>query len=273
MDLDTPGCLIFLLDQSGSMADPFGTDRRSKAAVATRATNAALEGLIDNCMKGDTVMSFFHIGVIGYGKYGAHDLLTSGSGPAGLLTSSEVERSTQLEEVETEEINGAGKLEKQIMEKWFSPKARGRTPMHVAFNLASARLQTWVASFPNSFPPILVNITDGEPDLPDVAESAARGLQQIKTNDGDTLLFNCLISGTGAAAIEYPASDLVLSDDKARWLFHISSEIPRRMVRTAQAAGLSTVVPGSRGFVCGATPSKLVKFLRIGSVLPWDVLV
>jgi uncharacterized protein YegL len=260
-----PSCLIVLLDQSGSMADQFGADKRSKAIAAALAVNRALEMLVDNCTKGEDVRDYFHVGVIGYGNNAAQDLLTGGSGPAGLLISSKLEERAATVEVETEEVDHAGNLKVDQLNKWFDPVANGGTPMDEAFNMASAKLQQWVASYPNSFPPMVLNITDGEPNQPDVAESAARALQQIKTSDGDTLLFNCHISSTGAAAVEYPTSEQGLPDDKAQWLFRISSEIPESLVSNAQAAGLTSVVPGSRGFVYNANAGKLVKFLRIGT--------
>ena len=67
--------------------------------------------------------------------------------------------------------------------------------------------------------------------------------------------------------MEYPTSDLGLPDDHSKWLFRISSDIPDVMVANAQASGLSAVTTGSRGFVYNATAGKLVKFLRIGTVV------
>lgn len=139
--------------------------------------------------------------------------------------------------------------------------------MDDALKIACDKLKEWVGKYPNSFPPIVLNITDGETNDPDKAESAAQALRQICTSDGDTLLFNCHISATGAAAIEYPASDMGLPDEHSKWLFRISSDIPDSLVSNAQAAGLSVVTAGSRGFVYNATAGKLVKFLRIGTVV------
>jgi uncharacterized protein YegL len=262
-----PGCLIVLLDQSGSMSEQFGIDKRTKAVAAARAVNTALESLVDQCTKGESVRDYFHVGVIGYGTNAAVELLAGGSGPAGLLTTSELETKAQVEEIETEEDDGTGKLKKERQNKWFDQVCAGGTPMDDALKIACDKLKEWVGKYPNSFPPIVLNITDGETNVPEAAESAAQALRQICTSDGDTLLFNCHISATGAAAIEYPASDMGLPDDYSKWLFRISSDIPDSMVSNAQAAGLSVVTAGSRGFVYNATAGKLVKFLRIGTVV------
>ena len=57
-----PGCLIVLLDQSGSMAEQFGADKRSKAVAAARAVNSALDVLIGMCVKGETTRDYYHVG-------------------------------------------------------------------------------------------------------------------------------------------------------------------------------------------------------------------
>ena len=261
-----PGCLLVLLDQSGSMAEEYGADKRTKAVAAARAVNTALEELVDQCTSGEAVRNYFHVGVIGYGGAGTQDLLTGGSAPAGLLTSSELETKAQVEEIEKEEDDGTGKLKVERRSKWFDPVANGGTPMDDAFKSACEKLQQWVAAFPNSFPPIILNITDGEPSRPEEAEKAALALRQVGTSDGQALLFNCHISASGMVPVKYPKSDAGLPDPHAKWLFQITDEIPDSMVKKAQDARLE-VVPGSRGFVYNAAAGQLVKFLRIGTVV------
>lgn len=64
-----PSCLMFLVDQSTSMIDPFGgqPDRRKSDGVAD-AINRLLANLIIKCTKAEGVRDYFHIGVIGYGS-------------------------------------------------------------------------------------------------------------------------------------------------------------------------------------------------------------
>jgi len=261
-----PGCLLMLLDQSASMGEEYGADKRTKAVAAARAVNTALEEIVDQCTSGESVRNYFHVGVIGYGGAAARELLTGGTAPAGLLTSGELEARAQIEEIEKEEDDGTGKLKVERRSKWFGPVAEGGTPMEDAFRMAAEKLKVWVAAFPNSFPPIILNISDGEPNRPPEAEAAARALRQIGTSDGAALLFNCHISASGSAPIKYPTSDLALPDAHAQWLFQISDEIPESMLKKARDARLE-VVQGSRGFVYNAAAGQLVKFLRIGTVV------
>ena len=64
-----PSCFIFLIDQSGSMGDPFGSgeSNRTKADSVGDAINRLLQNLVLKCAKEEGVRDFYHLGVIGYG--------------------------------------------------------------------------------------------------------------------------------------------------------------------------------------------------------------
>src|SRR6516164_8554743 len=64
-----PSCFLFLIDQSGSMAETFGAqpDKKKAHEVAT-AINRLLQTLVLRCAKGQEVLDRFHVGVIGYGS-------------------------------------------------------------------------------------------------------------------------------------------------------------------------------------------------------------
>jgi len=63
-----PTALIVLIDQSSSMAEPFGvqTDKPKADGVAD-GINRLLQNLVLKCAKGDGIRDCFHVGVIGYG--------------------------------------------------------------------------------------------------------------------------------------------------------------------------------------------------------------
>ena len=64
-----PTCVIFLLDQSGSMADPFGGDEHTrKADFVARVVNHALHDLVIRCTKTEEVRNYYYVSVIGYGR-------------------------------------------------------------------------------------------------------------------------------------------------------------------------------------------------------------
>jgi hypothetical protein len=60
--------LIFLLDQSSSMLEPFGSQpEKSKVAGVADALNRLLQNLVLKCAKADGIRDFFHVGLISYG--------------------------------------------------------------------------------------------------------------------------------------------------------------------------------------------------------------
>jgi hypothetical protein len=64
-----PGCFLFLIDQSGSMSDPWGKESSKKIAEGVAdIINKLLQNLIIKCAKSEGVRDYFHIGVIGYGE-------------------------------------------------------------------------------------------------------------------------------------------------------------------------------------------------------------
>src|SRR4051812_36135594 len=64
-----PSCFVFVIDQSGSMADLFGGGEAShkKAEGVADAINKLLQNLVIKCAKEEGVRDYFHVGVIGYG--------------------------------------------------------------------------------------------------------------------------------------------------------------------------------------------------------------
>src|SRR5437588_11258485 len=76
-----PSCFLFLIDRSGSMADPFGEDsKKRKADQVSDVINRLLKNLIIKCAKQEGVHDYYHIGVIGYGMQVGHAI---GYAPAG----------------------------------------------------------------------------------------------------------------------------------------------------------------------------------------------
>src|SRR5215217_9133855 len=62
-----PGCLLFVIDQSGSMAERL--EEGSKADVVATTLNRVLQDLIIRCSK-EEVYDYFDVGVMGYGHTG-----------------------------------------------------------------------------------------------------------------------------------------------------------------------------------------------------------
>jgi len=248
------------------MVDPIaGSDGRRKCDSVADAINRLLHNLIIKCARGEGVRNFYEVCVIGYGAQVAPGF----SGPlAGrdLVPLSEVANSPARVEERLKQIDdGAGGVisKKVKFPVWFEPLAKGITPMGQALSLAQQILAGWVPQHQKSFPPIVINITDGEAtDTGPVPQAEA--LCNMTTEDGNVLLFNCHISAQEVDPVVFPDTDAVLPDDFARTLFQVSSLLPNTLRDLARSENMN-LGPQTRGFAFNADLVELIRFLDIGT--------
>ena len=259
-----PSCFLFLIDRSGSMVDPLGGNgsNRRKADQVADVINRLLQNLIIKCAKQEGVRDYYHIGVIGYvGPAFAGTLTGKEMVPIGDVANSPARIETRAKKVE----DGAGGLTDQSVKFpiWFDPVANGGTPMCQALTQAHAIMQGWTSQHAHGFPPIVINITDGEPTDGDPS-APAQSLTQLATSDGNILLFNIHISSQDASPILFPDSGEALPDDHARLLFNMSSPLPEFLRTFVSQEGID-ISEGTRGFAFQADLVTLIKFLDIGT--------
>lgn len=261
-----PACILFLIDQSGSMAEPAaGGGGITKAAVVADAVNRLLQNLVLRSAKADGVRDYFQVGVMGYG-----DGIKAGLGGAVpfevLVPISRVGDYPLRIESRTKLVpDGAGGVIEQPIKfpVWFEPEAGGKTPMCEVLAAAALAVGGFVAEFPDAYPPLVLNLTDGVPSDGNPLENA-RMLRQLSTNDGFVLLFNLLISSKPVPPDYFPASEAGLANNFSKLLFRMSSELPPKMWEAARSEG-HPVRPGARGVVLNADPAAIVRFLDIGT--------
>ncbi|MDX1952446.1 MAG: VWA domain-containing protein [Verrucomicrobiota bacterium] len=261
-----PSCFIFLIDQSGSMVEPIaGGENKRKCDGVADAINRLLHNLIIKCARGEGVRNFYEVCVIGYGE-------TVGPGFSGKLAGrelvpiSEVASSPARVEERTKEVDdGAGGVvtRKIKFPIWFEPKAKGTTPMGQALSMAHKILADWTAKHQSSYPPIVINITDGEAtDTGPVPQ--AESLCSLSTFDGNVLLLNCHISNRPVSPIIFPEGDAELPDEFARILFSVSSVLPTTLREMARNENVM-LGENARGFAFNADLVELIRFLDIGT--------
>lgn len=262
-----PSCFVFLVDQSGSMADVFGggEGNQKKADGAADAINRMLQNLVIKCAKEEGIRDYFHVGVIGYGAQVGPAFSGALVGQQ-LVPVSQVGNSPARVEQRNKKVpDGAGGLVDQPVRFpiWFEPVANGGTPMGQALGQAKNIVESWLSQHPDCFPPIVINITDGEATDGDPTIAAAE-IRKLKSSDGEVLLFNCHLSSQRASTIEYPSNGEGLPDKFGQQLFQMSSTLPEHMRAIALQSGMN-VNEGSRGFVFNADVVALIKFLDIGT--------
>ncbi len=261
-----PAYFIFTIDRSASMNDPHGRNSdKSKAETVADAINRIIANIIIQCSKNEGVYDYFGISVIGYGT----DVGPAFAGPlAGrpYATTSELEANPARLEARKQRVpdGSGGQVDVEVKYPvWFEATAAGATPMRRALGFACGLAHAWIEEHPHGYPPIVMNLTDGEASDGDPQETARR-LTSLQTSDGNVLLFNMHLTSEARNVVLYPSSDAVLDDPFARQLYAISSVLPDPMLQQALTMGLS-VRHGSRGFVFNGDVVSAIAFLEIGT--------
>src|SRR5436190_800252 len=147
---ESPTCILFVIDQSGSM-DEITEAGRSKAAFVADVLNKTLYTLITSCSKSDGVRNYFDVGVIAY----AGSQVTSGFG--GTLAGDIVhpiqaisENTLRVEERKKKVDDGAGGIIELTTKfpVWFDPKSEGGTPMRAALDRTIETIGSWCEQHP-----------------------------------------------------------------------------------------------------------------------------
>ena len=269
---NNPGCFLFLIDQSGSMMGALGgqPDLR-KMDGAADALNRILDAISQRCSQGMDVRDYFDIGVITYSTDGAGrpklETALPGTTPEQpFLSVSQVVDAAEVEDRQVKESDGAGGIV-EVNRKfpvWLQPEAGYGTPMCDALSAASKALQDWTAQHPDSYPPMVINVTDGDATDGN-PEPLAQQIMALGTSDGNVLIYNAHLSEMSAMPVQYPTQESEAPPDEyAARMFRMSSVFPDPVVELAASMGIS-VTEGSRGYVYNADMVALVQFLDIGT--------
>ena len=253
-----PGCMVILVDQSWSMSEPFGDDG-TKAERAAIAVNRVLEELVLACRSGEEIRDRSHVTVIGYGA----QVNTIVEGMMSEIPAALV----KVEKVKKLIPDGAGGTIEVDSEMpiWIEPESNNGTPMHEAFERTAQIVEDWVSDKPNTFPPIIINITDGEASRPDLTADAARKIMNLHTTDGDALIFNLHIADDRREVI-FPNDKAQLPGDIfSEFLFDISSTLPQPLVEAAKDVGFSPN-PGAKCSGYNVDESLMIQLLQFGSL-------
>jgi hypothetical protein len=266
-----PTAFVILIDQSGSMQEPFGLDATyTKAGFVADVVNKWIQNLVLRCAKGESVRDYFDIAIIGYGVQVADAL----PGPSGLAPISQIAASPlRVEDRKRKVDDGAGGIVEMNVKfpVWIEPEASGPTPMAEALVRAHGLLEGWCRAHPESYPPTVVNVTDGQGTDGDPRSAASR-IRALGTDDGDALVFNCHISGHGGRPSLYPSGVDDLADSNASVLFEMSSELPKGIADAARRDGYS-IDAGAKGFGYQVDAAAFIKFIEIGTRPPTSLVV
>jgi hypothetical protein len=256
-----PHAMLLLVDQSGSMSGAWSGGGPKHIEVA-RILNKVIREIVIKCTRPEGVRDYVFLSVLGYGGERADEVRpllpgTTLSNP--FLSTSRANDLAQVEEV----IAPSGRRTR--IPRWIDPAADGRTPMCAALKVARDAVSSWVSEHPRSFPPIVMNLSDGESTDGSPIE-LSREISELRTSDGATLLFNACIasSGTPGEVLSYPSDLPAMATPHVRDMFEASSVVPEALRTLAQRFEVSIPV-GGRGFVFNATIDDTIRLLNVGT--------
>ncbi|MGE3818846.1 MAG: vWA domain-containing protein [Isosphaeraceae bacterium] len=278
-----PACVIFLLDQSYSMNEGIAGSTRPKIDMLATAINRFIADLITFCEKDaaeEKPRHYFDVGVIGY-TTDRSDPPNAIIGPVlqganGTLAGRDLVSVVDLfddvlavEDRKAADVDDLGNRIETVkkFQVWYRKPPEdqmGGTPTCAAFAYVRDVAAQWAEAHPRSYPPMVIHLTDGEPNDGDPSDVAA-ALQTVATEDGELLLFNCHISSSDADPVAFPTSEGMLMDARAKDLFRISSELPEAVRARAEIMHI-TCPSGARGMVFNADAAKMIELIQLGTV-------
>ena len=252
-----PGCFVILVDQSWSMNEEWKSGTKAEAAALI--VSRIIHELSLACDTEEGVKDRCRVCLIGYGER-VHSVV---DGMISDLHASPIE----VKKVERLIPDGAGgvvPIEANIP-IWLRPQANNGTPMHTAFECAAEIIEQWCVEWPDNFPPVVFNITDGEAADPILTVDVARTVMNLQTTDGNVLVFNVHIANSGSEVIFPHDKGQFSQDPSAEFLFSISSDLPDVLRKEAQNHGFSPQ-PNAKCFGHNVTEVGLTKILEFGTL-------
>lgn len=261
----TPGLLIILLDQSGSMMSDYDGTGMTRTKFATLAVNKVIDNIIQKNFDGDAPKNRCFISVIGYN----HNVKELCSGWLKDLDANPL----RYETLKKKTPDGTGGLvEVEVKQPvWVEPIDKdGATNMLGAFQLAKDLVEKWMADNADGPAPVIINISDGVPyykgkdprDCMEETVALANEIKSLSNNDGNVLIFNAQIDNVPTTV--FPAERNEITQEAGQFLYDITSEVPK----SYKAAAVKNELPtrnGSRGCIFGADGVQLIQLIDFGS--------
>ncbi len=271
-----PSAFVFLIDQSGSMEEKitFNDETLSKSAAVASIVNGLLGEILHRCKREDGYRDYFDVAVFGYGGDEVRSLLPGTEGRGGFLTPAEL-AAAPVETVRhfRERVLMDGRRLTSVAEQkaWIAPCHIGKTPMCAALAKAHDTVREWVADHAGQcgFPPIVINITDGEATDGTDEELAtlAERIQGLSADCGRVMLVNIHLSpGGDDPGVMFPAEGDLPDKPYARLLFRLSSAIPAIFHDEVAAVTGRREFGQSRTMSYNSTMTDLIGMLSIGTV-------
>ncbi len=243
---ENPTAFIILIDRSGSMTEQivFADQQMTKARAVSIVASAFIDELLHRARREEGTRDYYDIAVLGYGG----DRNSENSGIESLVSppgkwarpSRLTVTKTPRKHLSRERLLPSGRSVMAVTRHnvWVQERAEGATPMYAALTEALKLVEKWCLrpQHAASYPPTIINITDGEASDGSQEEirTLAEKIRATGTDDGNTLLINIHLAKNDDATgpILFPKSLQELPAHRyAQLLWDISSEMPAGLGR------------------------------------------
>ncbi|HUY87908.1 MAG TPA: hypothetical protein VMV10_04150 [Pirellulales bacterium] len=270
--VESPGCVILLLDESAGMGAVMGevvSDGKASTKSNADRVATAINALLNQLAAGPD----FPLALVGYQSDGAGQA-NVGSRFGGALAGRDFVSTAELRgaplrvESRTRKIpapGGLGVAREEAVEfpLWYEPRLGSKAPQIAAYDYCRGLLERWSAEAgPNPGVPLVVHVSsgasgDGNPQV------AVSKLLELATPAGPPLVLQAHLAAAAAVASSlYPSSYVYLTLGSARDLFRRASVLPPPLAETLREAK-ATVNAGARGLIYNAKISDVIRLLGL----------
>ena len=256
-----PGCIIFLVDHSSEMRAVNPATNESFAFTA--------KDFVDHCLNEMRVMFVnrgeisprVRVGVYGYStqysgglKWIVKGKTNDNPGNQGLVCISELGEGFDEFYHEEREV---------FIEDMVEINAAGSRNLVNAVREIVPILENFVMSHINSFPPVVVHITGGNPPNLNIqiAQQILTEISGIDTSDGGALLQNVFIPNQLVDPLIFPTKEQLLSIHTSAWMVELSSRLPESMRHNYNFFG-GAALPLTDETLMAVIASKPIPFLH-----------
>ena len=262
--------IVVAVDCSTSMQCPTKINNlvMTKAEAIAFACNFLIDELLALATRHDGVRNYYDVAILGYSGDGVESLLPN-EGFHSITHLANIAPATRDYHFDSIIPTGEHCTASYAIRSWIEPKATGNTPMFEALSEVSRLVEEWCSEEHNreSFPPIVFNISDGEPTDASHYEmiSVAERIKASGTRNGNTLLFNLhLGSDIANKAITFPREyDFASECRHQNMLFRMSSILPNNLESLVKEQRIEQ--GPYRCVAFNATFSEVMAMLNIGS--------
>ena len=265
--------IVIAIDQSCSMSGRMVLNglELPKAEVVSMVAGRLIDELIMRSNREGEFRHYYDIAIIGYSGDRVYSLLGEKLDflPITELATRKVPRMVYALNYHT--LKDGDTTFSEEVSRWVEPLAQGSTPMCRMLYKVTELVAKWCSRKENreSFPPIVINITDGEPtdcddnELRDICAQVRR----VATEDGETLLLNVHIcTDWTLPSIVFPMpDDLIGAGRQARTLAECSSIMPSAFDDAIIELKGMGAVPPFYGMGYNASVIELLSIINIGS--------